>query len=42
MIQKIDKVFYRISAAIGSLSYVGIVAMTLLNIGVRHAHSGRL
>ena len=32
MIQKIDKVFYRVSAAIGSLSYIGIVAMTLLNI----------
>ena len=32
MIQKIDKVFYRVSAAVGSLSYVGIVAMTLLNL----------
>lgn len=32
MIEKINNVFYRCAAAVGSLSYIGIVAMTLLNL----------
>ena len=32
MIEKINKVFYRGAAAVGTLSYIGIVAMTLLNL----------